>query len=126
MDWRIIVHYDNREIFVVTEDHIKLLKRMYVSWDDCEYGAPGINPKRPYGNSDVANDIAEILEWNTSQDDYELPEEYCIAAEKIHREMQIALQILVNQLQISPGVYRKALKYDSTSWRRVQENEATD
>jgi hypothetical protein len=47
--------------FTVTEDHLKLLRRAYIGWDDCEFGAPGIDPKRPYGNSDVIGDIAEIL-----------------------------------------------------------------
>lgn len=40
----------------------KLLKRAYVGWEDSETGAPCINPKRPYGNSDVAEDVREILD----------------------------------------------------------------
>src|ERR1700734_729843 len=47
--------------FTVTEDHLKLLRHAYVGWDDCEFGAPAIDCKRPYGNSDVIDDIAEIL-----------------------------------------------------------------
>src|SRR3989304_4564435 len=47
--------------FTVTEEHIKLLKHMNVWWDGTEHGAPGISPKRPYGNSDVYEDIADIL-----------------------------------------------------------------
>ena len=35
---------------------------MCTRWDDCEFGAPAIDCKRPYGNSDVYNDIAKILE----------------------------------------------------------------
>ena len=47
----------------MTEDHLKLLRRVYVAWDFGEgYGAPGINPKKPYGNSSVERDIAEILD----------------------------------------------------------------
>lgn len=33
--------------FVVTEDHLKLLAQMYVRWEDCEFGAPAIDCKRP-------------------------------------------------------------------------------
>jgi len=47
--------------FEITREHLKLLKNMYVGWDDCEFGAPNIDPKRPYGNSDVINDIANAL-----------------------------------------------------------------
>ena len=47
--------------FTVTEEHLKLLRRAYVGWDPCEFGAPAIDCKRPYGNSDVISDIGEIL-----------------------------------------------------------------
>ena len=40
--------------FTLTVDHITLLNNMWVDWSDVEYGAPEIDPKRPYGNSDVA------------------------------------------------------------------------
>ena len=50
--------------FEVTEDHLKLVQRMYWQWDDHAYdGAPAVGLKRPYGNSDVMYDIAQILGW---------------------------------------------------------------
>jgi len=48
--------------FTVTDEHLRLLRRACVWWDELEFGAPGIDPKRPYGNSNVFADIAEILE----------------------------------------------------------------
>lgn len=48
--------------FEVTEAHLKLLRAMEVDWNGAEFGAPTINPKRPYGNSDVFTDMFEILE----------------------------------------------------------------
>lgn len=48
-------------IFELKEEHTKLLQHAIIEWDDCETGAPAINPKRPYGNSSVAEDVAEIL-----------------------------------------------------------------
>jgi len=49
--------------FAVTEDHLELLRHVYLYWDYGEgCGAPAINPKRPDGNSDVERDIAEILD----------------------------------------------------------------
>ena len=50
-----------KTIFEVTENHLKLLRMMYVEWNDGEFGAPTISCKRPFGNSDVIQDVAEIL-----------------------------------------------------------------
>ena len=50
--------------FRLKEEHLTLLRRMYVYWEDCEYGAPAVDCKRPYGNSGVESDIAEILGWD--------------------------------------------------------------
>lgn len=78
------------QTFTITEDHIKLAKRMYVGWQDCETGAPEIDPKRPYGNSNVEIDVAEILGWDF---DDELSADQIATAMKIHHEMQTVLQI---------------------------------
>ena len=53
----------SKEIFTVTEDHLKLIKNFCVGWQDCDFGAPEIDPKHPYGNSSVCSDIANILGW---------------------------------------------------------------
>ena len=44
-----------------TPDHLTLLARSYWDWNDCEFGAASLDPKRPYGNSDVEDDLAELL-----------------------------------------------------------------
>lgn len=104
--------------FKVTEEHIKLLQSMYVSWFDCEYGAPCINPKRPYGNSFVEGDIAKILGWLDNNDDEDdFPEELYEKCATIHSEMETVLQILVSNLSIQPGTYTKTRLYTATSWR---------
>jgi len=54
-----VIRRTNR--FTVTDEHVRLLRRAHVGWDSAEFGAPGISPKRPYGNSNVFRDIAEIL-----------------------------------------------------------------
>ena len=46
---------------IVKESHLKLLKELNISWDGCEFGGPCVDPKRPFGNSDVYKDMAEIL-----------------------------------------------------------------
>lgn len=108
----------NKE-FEVTEDHLKLLKRMYIGWEDCEYGAPAVDCKRPYGNSSVAHDIYEILEWEVPVDEYGDPDiSYSDErARVIHLEMQTVLQILVNNLSIKPGKY-VATRY-GVDWQKI-------
>lgn len=53
--------------FALTDQHLTLLRSAYVRWEDCEFGAPAIDYKRPYGNSDVVGDMAMISEWCQSE-----------------------------------------------------------
>jgi len=125
--------------FEVTEDHLRLLRRTFVGWDDSAYhGAPAVGIKRPYGNSDVVTDLAEIIvpvEGDDELDDYasftregelksvrtkdgrELTQDDLL---RLHREMELVLQILASNLEIAPGLYLKTRMYDSLSWRRVE------
>lgn len=112
--------------FMLTQDHITLLQNAYVDWFDCEYGAPTIDPKRPYGNSSVEEDIVRILGWNKkcitcghdpSQD--ELSEELRQKAQKIHTETQTALQIILSVGHMTPGEYIQNDKFNRRSWQLV-------
>src|SRR5262245_23071994 len=104
--------------FVLTEEHVKLLRNMYVDWNDVESGAPTIDPKRPYGNSSVAEDIVEILGWDRV-DDYELTTEEYEAAMTLHEQTQIALQVVLTTGSFELGKYHKTHTYDDTSWVRT-------
>ena len=86
--------------FTVTEEHLKLLGRLNIRFEEyVEYGAPAVDPKRPYGNSSVDQDIYEILEWEPEEiDDYGDPEFDHDRAYKIHQEMTDVLQILVQHV----------------------------
>jgi hypothetical protein len=103
--------------FTLTEDHIKLLRRTYVYEDlsTYEYGAAWVNPKRPYGNSDVEEDIIDILGWPVQDEDDERA-----AAAKVHSETPIALQIVLSTGTFTPGVYRRPL-YNTREWKLVSE-----
>ena len=113
------------ETFEITEDHLKLVKRMYVSWGDMEYGAPEVNGKRPYGNGDVAQDIAEILGWYTQEqwDDEDFTEalwedeEFHDRARKIHEEMENVLQICFYFLTFETGKYQREETWER--WEKV-------
>lgn len=106
------------ETFTLTEQHIKLLRKADIYWNMDEFGAPGINPKRPYGNSDVIGDIAEIL-GVTIDPDFG-PDG---ATEKrlttLHRETGTALQIVLDTGTFEPGRYERE-QYGLTPWKRVE------
>lgn len=45
----------------ITPDHLTLLANAKWRMSDCEYGAPEIDGKRPYGNSGVEQDLEDLL-----------------------------------------------------------------
>jgi len=115
------MQWERGDLFELTADHLVLLKSAYVGWQDCETGAPEINPKRPYGNSDVATDIIGILGWDWPPEE---EEEKCDSlrarALSIHHETHTALQIVLGCQTLVPGLYRYiAGPYDRPEWRRV-------
>lgn len=101
-------------IFTLTKNHMKLLRLANVSWCDDETGAPSIDPKRPYGNSNVELDVAEALGWKIGE---ELTEEQFDRAWEIHQETEKALQIVLSNLPDLTGNYVQEKEYDDTSWR---------
>jgi len=105
--------------FTLTDTHIKLLRAAYISWDDCEFGAPCIDPKRPYGNSDVIGDIAKILvEPDTCDENGDCPVKTYDRLWRIHTETQTALEIILATGSFEPGRYQ-ADDY-SRDWRKVK------
>lgn len=105
--------------FELTEDHLKLLSRAYTGWQYCETGAPEIDPKRPYGNSYVAGDVAEILEWEPASydwDDRVLSGEQVDRALALHHETEQALEIVLRTRSFVPGTYVTSDRY-SHDWK---------
>lgn len=104
-------------IFEIKPVHLKLLQKMFVGWQDCETGAPEIDPKRPYGNSDVVQDMHYILTGSYLDED-ELEEKglsYDDELDKLHelyiplhREMDTVLQIVLHTMSFETGIYEKA------------------
>jgi hypothetical protein len=98
--------------FRVLPEHITLLQNAYVDWWDCEYGAPAIDCKRPYGNSRVARDIARLLGAKLDEDgEIELSDEEEARLRRLHEETATALQIFLRTGTMTPGLY------EATSWQ---------
>jgi len=94
--------------FTLTEDHIKLLRRAYVEWQDCETGAPAIDPKQPYGNSCVTDDVAEILGIDVRRCPHceeALDERDDERLDQLHRETQQALAVILAMHKVKPATY---------------------
>ncbi|MFA5395531.1 MAG: hypothetical protein WC346_05865 [Methanogenium sp.] len=100
------------ETFKLTEEHIKLLQHAYVDWWDCDYGAPCIDCKRPYGNSGemIYKNICEIVGRKLTENQ----------ARKLHEELETALQIILVTLSFKSGYYIKEDIYCNRSWKFVK------
>ncbi len=102
--------------FTLTDEHVELLRNMWVVWQDCETGAPEIDPKRPYGNSNVARDVAETLGW--IEDGGELDDDDAERAMTLHRETATALQIVLCVGRFEPGVYDRVDYHNNRVWMK--------
>lgn len=105
--------------FTLTSEHLKLLRAAYVDWSGCEWGAPMIDCKRPYGNSGLIESIAEVLGEESlcphcGESTVELDRDRYL---KLHAETQTALQIVLRVGEFREGAYR-ADDY-SENWKRV-------
>lgn len=131
-----------KQRFEVKPEHLKLIQRFCVGWQDCEFGAPEIDPKRPYGNSDVFQDMIKALGLNElkegiyefelfgekwllkGEDKYNLylegadEEKLLELLEKLHKETEQVLQVCLTTQSFSVGIYETSSKY-SDDWKRV-------
>lgn len=114
--------------FVMTDDHVNLLRRLHVEWQGA---APGVDSGRPYGNKDILADIAKIIGIQpTNKDAVDEREDLPhfskldrIRMLQLHREMEYAMQVTLVTGQAMPGTYRISRPYDATSWVRVVTSE---
>jgi hypothetical protein len=115
-----------RPTFTITVDHLKLLAHANVQWENSEYGAPAIDCKKPYGNSNVEDDIGEILGWQAGDNDGERcwsRAQHERAAE-LHRQTETVLQIVLATQSFRVGTYRQRDRYKSRGWEFVGEQPA--
>jgi hypothetical protein len=99
------------QTFELKTEHIALLQNASLRWEDCEFGAPSIDCKRPYGNTSVYIDMCEILELDESSVDKDY-------LRKLHEETLTALQIFLEFGNMVEGTY-KAKEY-GRGWVKVK------
>lgn len=110
-----LVKEEDMRKFRLTGKHIKLLKSAYVGWNDCEYGAPCVEPKRPYGNSDVLRDVYRIVYGQTWDDSKPMSDQLEAELDLLHLETKTALQIVLQLRTFKPGTF---VFGDNGKWKR--------
>ena len=117
----------NRTKFLVTKYHLRLLPYMSFRFDDeVEWGSVAADPKRPYGNGDLYSDMVEILGFEVDRDNngyLVLSSEQEGYLYRLHEEMAVVIQILVQHRGIEEGLYEKRMPY-GRQWDRVEEQKA--
>lgn len=115
---------ENTKTFFLKEEHIKLVRAMYVDFTQHEHyvGAPSVDVKRPYGNKDIYSDMLEILclekELN-KLGDIDITEERKKELNKLHQETAIALQIILSTGNFSTGLYEQT-PHLHREWSKVE------
>lgn len=97
--------------FTITEMHLKLLKHTYWTWENCEYGAAAIDCKRPFGNSDVVDDVRDIFS-NPGLDEDQI--------EQLCRDLVHVLQIACVTGEFKTGEYYREDVYSARSWKKYE------
>lgn len=101
-------------IFTITDEHLSLLRAMEWRWDDCEFGAPAVDCKRPFGSSSGQHgDMARAVGWHYDADDDEQYDELC----RLYRETLTVLMIGFSCGSFEPGEY----EHGREGWVRVED-----
>ena len=108
-----------KKTFDMTQEHLDLLRVVYIDWNGTEkYGAPGINIKRPFGNSDIIPDMAPILGIEsvpTDDGDTHWPPGTTETCDCFLHDLETALQIVLAVGFFKVGAY-EASEYH-IDWR---------
>lgn len=95
------------ETFHVTENHLRLMRRFNIEYrDGPEFGAPAVDPKRPYGNGNVYEGMAKILEIPCGEDGPDLSEAQRREMRWLHKETATALRIALVTGEFKAGFYQ--------------------
>lgn len=98
--------------FELTEEHVKLLRAARVGWNGDEFGAPSIDPKRPFGNGDVMADMHELLAGEPWPPD---PAADAVVLQRSYRALYLELRRAL-QVALSAGTFQAGI-YESPKYR---------
>ena len=113
------------ETFELTDIHIQLLRRLAVSWDITEAGAPTVEPAAPYGSLRLYDGMAPVLGLPELDPDEEPTPEHLERIEALHDDLRYTFPILLDCHGLKPGRYsiedRPAFLHDTgrLSWSTV-------
>lgn len=118
------------DTFIVTELHLRLLRRFNLEWDDTGQGAPAVDTQRPYGTKWVLHDLAELLDPEgfaavPEGDDAALgayEQEHAETLMRVHQETFKALGIVLATGQFTAGTYRRSDPW-ARDWKRIDTGE---
>jgi hypothetical protein len=98
--------------FTIYQEHLDLLRAMEWEWNDCEFGAPAVDCKRPFGSSSGYHyDMAKAVGWQYDADSQEQEDELM----RLYRETMTVLMIGVAVGSFEPGQYVR----DADGWMQV-------
>lgn len=104
-----------KEAFWVFKAHLILLGSLFFEPEAPDWGGPYASQKRPYGNSDIPKDLAELLP--------NCDEAIC---QGFHREMGVILQILAATGEIKEGRYTNDVQYGRKEWKFDPESDLSN
>jgi hypothetical protein len=100
--------------FEVTPAHIALLRHARTGWQGHRFaGSPGLDRKRPFGNSDVFADMARIVD---ARDDGSYDGDDEERYDRLQGELGLVLEIVLQWGSFEPGHYARPLV---GPWRRA-------
>lgn len=101
--------------FTMTEQHLTLLRHMHV---DPGPTAPVVDQKRPYGNSDIEQDVCKLLRLPYDREsDTPLTKDVEATVKRLQKETATALQIVLRTGTFELGDYRA--DWEGGKWVRV-------
>lgn len=114
--------------FTITDEHLKLVSNLQLTWDYNKVEAPAFDAEKPYGSNDLYRRMIKILNWkvevmlNNEAFDYfsnndELPKALKDKLYNLHRELETVIEICIRRLSFETGTYQTE-EY-SSDWKKI-------
>lgn len=103
--------------FTLKEEHLLLLANSNIYHAESCFGAACIDPKRPYGNSNVISDIGEILGRGRGP----FSDDEKTELKDLHDETTWALEIITRCQTFDLGNYENSAgSFSEPDWKKVK------